>query len=102
MTTFSATLRGQLDTLLWTLLPGVCVLCEQPSHVRADLCDACRAALPWLDPATACYRCGMPAGDRVASCPACRARPLPYARTVAAFRYADPIAGVVQRLKFRG
>ncbi len=42
--------------LLDLLVPPVCAACGAPG---ADLCGACRRALPWL-PTTRCPRCGLP------------------------------------------
>jgi len=93
--------RGRFDRLLWGLLPGVCVLCDLSTGVAADLCEHCCAALPRLE--APCPRCALPLqnqGD--ALCTACHSRPPPYARTVAALRYSEPVARMIHRLKFRG
>lgn len=94
-------LRTRLDGLLWYLVPGICVLCNERSGVAMDLCPYCRDALPWL--VHACPHCALPLRDVDAPrCAACAARPPPFVRTVAALRYAEPIARMVQRVKFGG
>lgn len=93
--------RARFDRLVWGLLPGVCVLCDVPTDVAADLCEHCCAALPRLE--APCPRCALPLqnpGD--AFCAACQSRPPPYARTVAALRYSEPVTRMIHRLKFRG
>ena len=91
-------LRRRFDDLSWALLPGHCVLCGQPSFVRADLCAACDRALPWID--AACERCALPGS--AACCVECLRHPPPYDGAVAPLRYADPTIGIVHRLKFAG
>lgn len=57
--------------LVSLVVPPSCVACRAPLHGGpADLCGACRRALPWL--AGGCPRCGLPrpCGRR---CPAARA-----------------------------
>jgi ComF family protein len=93
--------RRRFDQLLWRLLPGVCVLCDAPTGIAADLCEHCCAALPRLE--APCPRCALPLQNPDdALCAACRARPPPYARTVAALRYSEPVTRMIHRLKFRG
>jgi ComF family protein len=97
----STALRAHLDNLLWYLLPGICVLCNERSGVAMDLCPHCRDAMPWL--VHACPQCALPLiRPGAPRCDACEVRPPPFARTVAAFRYAEPIAQMVQRVKFGG
>ena len=91
-------IRRRLDDLSWTLLPGQCVLCDQPSGERADLCAACDRALPWLD--AACSRCALPGAE--ALCDECRCHPPPFDRAIAPLRYAAPVIGMIHRLKFAG
>ncbi len=93
--------RRRFDQLLWRLLPGVCVLCDASTGIAADLCEHCCAALPRLE--APCPRCALPLQNPDdALCAACRARQPPYARTVAALRYSEPVTRMIHRLKFRG
>ena len=93
-------LRRRLDSLVWALLPGVCILCNARSHVMADLCEACRVALPWIE--RACRHCALPLTDGEQICAACRAHPPPFARSVPALRYVEPVTRMIHRLKFGG
>jgi len=91
-------LRRAADTLVWALLPGRCLLCDQASERRADLCDACRDALPWID--RACVRCALPSDTPY--CNDCLRRPPPFDRAIAPLAYADATVAMVHRLKFGG
>jgi ComF family protein len=91
-------LRRSFDACLWALLPGHCVLCDQPSDRRADLCRECRDALPWLGPA--CERCGLP--SNTPCCDECFRRPPPHDRAVVPLRYDEPLIRMIHRVKFGG
>jgi len=91
--------RHWCNALAWRLLPGICVLCEQASGTPYDLCAECRAALPWL--VNPCPRCGQPAIASASDvCTACLLQPPPYRRCIAPLRYAEPVAQMIQRVKF--
>ncbi len=93
--------RRWLDAFVWGVLPGICILCNARTHVRLDLCEACRLALPWID--YPCKRCALPIGPNDSGfCTDCRTRPPPFVRTVAALRYLEPTTHMVHRLKFHG
>jgi ComF family protein len=81
-------------------IPGWCVLCNDASPGALDLCEPCRAALPWLG--DACRRCALPlAPGGTATCAHCAAAP-PFTRAVAAFHFAEPVAAMVRRSKDAG
>jgi ComF family protein len=81
------------------VLPPLCLLCSAPA-TRANLCDPCRADLPWL-PAERCPRCAAPSfASQV--CGACLSDPPRFDRVLAACVYAFPLDRVVQRFKFSG
>ena len=92
--------RSRFGRLLWQLIPGTCVLCDQPSALPIDLCAVCLADLPWNE--SACTQCGLPLGssNRLV-CAACTARPPPFSRTIAPLRYDAVVAALVHALKFR-
>ncbi len=93
--------RRRLDALGWALLPGICILCNARSGVTADLCRMCCLALPRI--AQPCDRCALPvAAANATRCAKCQAHPPPYARAVAALRYAEPVTRMIHRLKFAG
>lgn len=74
------------------LAPPSCLGC---GRAGADLCAACRRALPWLG-APRCGRCGLP--GRCARCPAAGQA---FASAWAPVAYAGPVHGLVAALKFR-
>jgi ComF family protein len=93
-----STLRAWIDSLQFLLLPPTCALCGAAGDHGRDLCDPCRADLPWLGPA--CPRCAEPM-PHSALCGRCLAKPPPYERSVAVFHYRDPVSHLITALKFR-
>lgn len=86
----------RLGARLW---PARCLVCHEAAPRGADLCQACRAALPWND--AACPRCALPlASDTDATCGACLRRPPPLHEARAAFVYGFPLDRLLPRLKF--
>lgn len=86
---------------LWRqLFPGVCMLCRRRSRRDIDLCPACESAFAVNHPA--CTRCAepLPAAGSPALCGACIATPPPWTKAVAPFVYSQPLAQVVEGLKF--
>lgn len=82
------------------LLPWRCLCCGALAREGLDLCDACRAALPWNE--LACPRCALPLRvPAAAPCAECQLDPPPFARLLAPLRYAFPIDRLIVGLKFR-
>lgn len=89
------TLRAELTA---ALAPPTCLACREPQReAAAELCVACRRALPWLAEPR-CLRCALPApcGTR------CPARAAAFARSWAPLAHAGPARSLVAALKFRG
>lgn len=83
------------------VFPPTCTLCGDPGYHDLDLCRACDAALPRIR--RACPTCGLPLAPaaRPSLCGRCLRHPPRYhARLVAPYRYADPLAPLIQRMKF--
>ena len=81
------------------LLPATCVLCGCDAEGELDLCGDCRAGLPRL--LWACLRCGLPlAAETETECGACVAHPPAFTRTLAPFRYEEPVKHLIHALKF--
>lgn len=82
------------------LAPQRCHWCGAPAADAA--CAGCRESLPWNEPA--CRACALPlaAGPTGSTCAACLADAPPQDRSWTAFRYAEPVARQIVRLKFRG
>jgi predicted amidophosphoribosyltransferase len=80
------------------LLPRACLVC---GRVGAQLCTACRAGLPRLDPPL-CELCGAPTAWPVARCRECSGRRLGFARARAAVVYDASVQRLVAGWKERG
>jgi ComF family protein len=97
----SRMLFERLKSIQEWLLPGTCMLCGARGAARRAFCADCEAALPWLT--DACPQCAAPMTHSDASgqrCGACQKRPPAFFRTHALYRYARPIDGFVQALKY--
>ncbi len=79
------------------LLPQRCALCRDPCE--QILCTPCRESLPWNR--LACPRCAQPLTTPPARlCADCTAAPPEFDAAWSAFRYAEPVAQAVHRLKY--
>lgn len=81
-----------------SLLPAVCLLCDAPSGLVANLCDACASEFP--SNSSACPRCALPLPKTIV-CPACQRRPPAYVHTYCPFRYASPVNNLIHLMKFK-
>ena len=82
-------------------LPQACVLCGQNCR-RHALCTSCLADLPQIDAAT-CHQCGLPLdGPASGPCGHCLQQSPGYDHVISGFAYAQPVAQLVAKLKFRG
>ena len=89
-----------LTSLLYGLIPGTCILCEERTRRRLDLCRACENELPRL--AERCHRCALPLAGHVEQCGACLVSPPPWERCFAAFEYRWPIDRLILEFKNNG
>jgi ComF family protein len=80
----------------WSFQPQ-CAGCGAPA---VTLCTACRASLVELGPA--CPRCAEPIGGHAdgVTCGRCQARPPPFDRAIAPWRFGGQLASAIRRLKF--
>jgi predicted amidophosphoribosyltransferase len=91
--------RTVLDrTVLDLLLPQRCVVC---GGGRRQLCGACRARLPLLEPPL-CACCGAPTAWPVRRCRECAGRRIAFATARAAVVYDDAVRALVHSWKERG
>jgi len=82
------------------LFPASCVLCGAAGHVGRDLCQACEADLPRIDPA--CPSCGMPLSEAEhLLCGKCLQSPPPFHHTISPYYYAPPLIQLITRFKFQ-
>lgn len=84
--------------MLDILLPQRCVVCHAGG---AQLCEACRAALPRITEPV-CARCGAPTAWPVRRCGECSGRRLAFASARAAVRYDEAVRSLVTAWKERG
>jgi ComF family protein len=80
------------------LVPRRCVVCRRPG---AQLCPACRAALPRIEPPL-CERCGAPTEWPVSRCRECAGRRLAFASARAVLVYDEAVKRLVSGWKERG
>ena len=79
------------------LLPERCVLCR--ASCEHTLCTPCRDSLPWNR--LACPRCARPQSTAPAHlCADCAAEAPEFDAAWSAFRYAEPVAQAIHRLKY--
>ncbi len=81
------------------LFPPICLLCGGSGCAGRDLCQACAYALPRNAPA--CLRCALPLpypSDE--PCGLCQKHPPAFDRSIALFRYEEPVRHLIHALKF--
>lgn len=90
-----------LNFIQHVLHPEHCPCCGSQTGNRQAFCKACRAALPFNDPA--CPRCALPLPPETSAdtlCGRCSRRPPPYDRAFAALSYQAPVSQLISGLKF--
>lgn len=81
------------------LLSLPCALCGARCETRRPLCAACFAELPFLS-ASACRICALPISSQGQVCGRCLMCLPPYKKCIATFNYLEPVAHLIQCLKF--
>ena len=83
------------------LLAPRCLACGEAGHAGLDLCETCRAQLPWNQ--DACRQCGIAlAAPGPSRCGACRLDPPPFTHAFCPLHYRFPIDRLLPRFKFHG
>ena len=83
------------------LLAPRCLACGEPGQGGLDLCEACRAQLPWNQ--HACQQCAIDlAAAGQSHCGACRLDPPPFTHAFCPLHYRFPIDRLLPRFKFHG
>ncbi len=75
-----------------------CIICDEVTARKIDLCDSCEAELPFLS--NCCKRCATPLVDDHSECGQCLQKDLPAINTTAIFHYQSPIDQLIMQLKF--
>jgi ComF family protein len=86
--------------LLDSLVPSSCLLCHGSVRGLKPLCRGCEQDLPWN--AQSCLRCAIPMRDAGGLCASCLQEPLVFQQVCCAFRYEEPVAGLLNRYKHNG
>lgn len=79
------------------LLPSSCLLCRAAIGGRKPLCANCENNFPWN--VTACARCAIPLPITAPLCAECLQTPPVFDHACCAFRYEEPIAGLLNSYK---
>lgn len=90
-----------IHTLINSVLPHHCLLCNTISQLDKDICQHCWLSLPWL--LSSCAQCGRAldiAHTQPLTCGECLKKPPSYDTTIAPLIYQDAIIGLVTKLKF--
>jgi len=86
-----------LNHLLYTLLPGKCILCSAQSRRQLDLCLDCQKNLPViLNP---CWQCGLCIPKTQEICGTCLVSAPSFVHCFAAFEYAAPMNKLIAQFK---
>ena len=86
-----------LNNILYTLLPGTCLLCDAKTFRMLDLCVDCETVLPW--PENVCSICSYPLPIGEIICGKCVVIRPAYSRCHAAFIYQYPIDKLILNFK---
>ena len=89
-----------LDNTRNRLFPAQCCLCLAPGAQGQELCEGCRAELPWLG--STCRTCALPlTGEFSDKCTRCLKTHPALDACHALFAYRSPIDDWIHALKFR-
>jgi ComF family protein len=95
-------LRRLIGDVIDVCLPGRCAICRADAGGN-PFCPQCQGELQEMENAPMCSACAKPLAFAGADCPFCNDRGIPlYDRVVALSRFADPLAGLVRQVKYRG
>ena len=89
-----------LLSTLNSLVPSSCLLCNGYVRGLKPLCNGCENDLPWNN--HACLRCAIPIHDAGYICGQCLQAPPIFQHAFCAFRYEEPVAGLLNRFKHNG
>lgn len=80
-------------------LPAVCKLCSQYHTGGQAICQFCMGLFEKIE--TACCICRMPIGEQFDLCGACIKKKPQFNRVFTAYRYEEPLRGLIHEFKYR-
>ncbi|MEZ5538649.1 MAG: ComF family protein [Pseudomonadales bacterium] len=89
-----------LSQFFGSLISSACLLCRRTLRGIKPLCAVCEHHLPWNT--QACLRCAIPLVATEKYCGHCLQSPPIFSSAVCAFRYEEPVAGLLNRYKHSG
>lgn len=94
-------INSLLKACLKKIRSGTCLLCEEPTYRRLDLCKTCEVELPYLT--HACVQCALPLPPQNEDkyCGVCLQAPLEAYQVFSTFIYSLPIDRLIMELKFK-
>lgn len=90
-------MNSWLNRLLFTLLPGTCIICKAVTHRQLDLCAGCQRSLPYNQ--RACWQCGLEVSQNLDICQACILDQPVYSHCFGLVRYEPPIDVLMSQFK---
>jgi ComF family protein len=90
-------MNSWLNRLLFTLLPGTCIICKAATHRMLDLCGGCQRSLPYSR--HACWQCGLEMSLSVDVCSHCLQNPPVFSHCFALLRYEPPVDVLMSQFK---
>ena len=92
-----------IDSLLSTVYPPICVLCQAAGLEGMDICPGCLADLPHNRSCCALCALPLPSGHPAGRlCGECQKHAPAFDRCYSAFLYREPLSQLVTGLKFHG
>lgn len=92
--------RGMGRRVQRLLYPPVCLICGDRGQDYIDCCSGCMRELPVA--ADRCLRCALTLPRTLDHCGRCVRSPPHYEAACAAYRYENPVSGLIHRFKFSG
>ncbi|HEY9036301.1 MAG TPA: ComF family protein [Pseudomonadales bacterium] len=93
-----------LQSLLFTLIPPTCLLCQAPAEggSQLDLCPGCERDLPRIH--WPCPKCGLELNEseHILTCGSCLVTPPAWDHCISATAYAGPVNRLIPHWKRRG
>ena len=92
--------RSDTEVYIWLKNVQNCLLCDEGTHSRRSICEACETELPWLIDQCECCALPMPMSDML--CGPCSQGGPAFNQVIAPWLYDFPIDALVTRFKHQG